>query len=63
MILIDRIALVWGGFLWLVMYLLANAHGHPEDAFNIEVIKAVLLLAGAPWLLLRVVWRAARRSY
>lgn len=53
MIWADRVALVWGGLLWGVMALLASGHGSSGDALNIEVIKAVLLLAGVPWLLLR----------
>lgn len=50
---IDRLSLVWGVLLWLFFGLLANGHGHPEDALNVEVVKAVLLLAVAPWLILR----------
>jgi hypothetical protein len=51
----DRVAVAWAVLLWLVMGLLANGHGHPADAFNVEVFKAVLLLTGIPWLLLRAV--------
>lgn len=53
MIWADRVAVVWAALLWGGMALLAGGHGHAEDALNIEVIKAVLLLAGVPWLLLR----------
>ena len=53
MIWCDRLALVWGALVWGVMALLANGHGHPGDALNIEVIKAVAVLAGIPWLVLR----------
>lgn len=66
MLWIDRLAIVWAGLLWGVMALLANGHGHAEEALNPEVIKAVALLAGGPWLLLRglrwVVVGGARRS-
>lgn len=50
---IDRVALVWGALIWGLMAMLASAHGHPEDGLHPEVIKAVLLLAGVPWLILR----------
>ena len=50
---IDRAALVWAAFLWIAMYLLAAGHGEPQGAFNIEVYKAILILAGIPWLALR----------
>jgi hypothetical protein len=53
MLFIDRLALVWGGLVWGLMALLANGHGQPAAALNIEVLKAVLLLAGGPWLVLR----------
>ena len=51
----DKIALVWAAILWGGMALLANGHGQPADALDINVIKAVLLLAGVPWLFLRVI--------
>jgi hypothetical protein len=53
MIWIDRLGLVWAAVLWGIMALLANGHGHAADALHPEVIKAVALLAGGPWLLLR----------
>lgn len=53
MIWIDRLALVWAAILWLIFALLANGSGRPETATDPEMFKAVLLLAGIPWLVAR----------
>lgn len=58
---IDRLALAWAAILWLLFYGLASGHGEPTAAVNIETLKAVAFLAGAPWLFLRGIrWIAQR---
>lgn len=61
MIWCDRLALVWGGLVFLLFLGVANGHGHPEAALDPEALKAVLLLAGVPWLILRGLVFVVRR--
>lgn len=60
MIWIDRLGLVWVAVVWGAFFLLANGHDQPSAALNIEVIKAVGLICGLPWLILRGLYFVGR---